>query len=448
MIVLRYARNLIAGHGWVYNVGESVNGSTSTLNTLVIACAGIALGGDMHGARLLSFALVHGGLVSLVYLLFRRHGCVPAMFASLLALCTPGVYRTIGLESALLLLCVLGTAAVYSYGRTRLAAALFGAAFLARNDAALLALPVAIHLLWTRRADLRSALTELCVMGAIALAVVAPWLVFSWVSFGSVFPETLAAKLAQRQYFGSGPIFVESAIRRFDSLDDRGLHARAGVLLALFAVTGTCAVMRAKHHVAIALAMSWALLQFTAYSVINLPPYHWYYTPLFFAFVMAVAVTFEAMWNARPAVRLPANLIGCAVAAYVIATCFPDLFLPPPSQQHYHAAGAWFRDATPPDCSIAASDIGIVGYVAEDRRIIDMQGLVTSGGAGPIAAGDTGWWFDRFDPDYVLFHAGPREFHERPVFERAEFHSRYRRVPFLDLGGLQVYRRVAPARHE
>src|SRR5213075_1752282 len=44
-IFYRYAKNLVHGHGLVYNVGERVEGITSLLWTLLIA-AGISAGGD------------------------------------------------------------------------------------------------------------------------------------------------------------------------------------------------------------------------------------------------------------------------------------------------------------------------------------------------------------------------------------------------------------------
>src|SRR5262245_39785551 len=44
LIYVRYAHNLLAGNGWVYNTGEAVHAATSTLQTLVIAALGACVG--------------------------------------------------------------------------------------------------------------------------------------------------------------------------------------------------------------------------------------------------------------------------------------------------------------------------------------------------------------------------------------------------------------------
>ena len=36
-IVYRIVNNILAGHGWVYNLGENINASTSALNTIIFS---------------------------------------------------------------------------------------------------------------------------------------------------------------------------------------------------------------------------------------------------------------------------------------------------------------------------------------------------------------------------------------------------------------------------
>ena len=59
-IYLRYARNLIEGHGWVYNIGEPVNAATSQLNTLLLAGFGAMLG-SLVVSQVIVFTLGSGG---------------------------------------------------------------------------------------------------------------------------------------------------------------------------------------------------------------------------------------------------------------------------------------------------------------------------------------------------------------------------------------------------
>lgn len=67
--------------------------------------------------------------------------------------------------------------------------------------------------------------------------------------------------------------------------------------------------------------------------------------------------------------------------------------------------------------------------------------------AGPIASGDTGWWFDRHRPDCIVFHKPIWTAFEAPAAARAAFAEQYRRLPVRLPGpGLSVYQRIeAPA---
>ena len=75
-------------------------------------------------------------------------------------------------------------------GRRTATGLLVGLAFLTRYDAAVFAVSLFAILLWrNRRVPWRE--------GLCALGVVAPWLVFAQLYFGSVFPNTLAAKTGE-----------------------------------------------------------------------------------------------------------------------------------------------------------------------------------------------------------------------------------------------------------
>lgn len=88
-------------------------------------------------------------------------------------------------------------------------------------------------------------------------------------------------------------------------------------------------------------------------------------------------------------------------------------------------------------------DIGVLGFQIGERRVVDMCGLVHAEGAAQIAAGRSGWWFDR-RPDYIVLHWPPREYFEKPAFERREFASRYEVAadPYI---GIRIFRRRTAA---
>ena len=84
-ISLRYAANLLAGHGLVFNPGERVEGFTSPLWTLLLAGLGFFGCGLLETARILGF-LFSALTLLLTFWLARRCGASPLM-----ALVAPGV---------------------------------------------------------------------------------------------------------------------------------------------------------------------------------------------------------------------------------------------------------------------------------------------------------------------------------------------------------------------
>jgi len=433
LIVLRYARNLLDGNGWVYNPGEAVNAATSPLHVLVVAAIG-ACTGDLMLASWLAFALPLAAAAATAFWLFARYGRLPATMASLLVAFTPRVYATLGMESALLIATALAAAVAGTRGRCATAGALAGVATLARPDAAVLGALLA-GLAWRRHG--RRACLRLTLAAAV---VVLPFAVFATARFGSALPSTLAVKLAQRRLFADPPIFLRGAWRELAALDERAVGVTAPMVLAwALAVTAVLA-WRARRHPAVAAFAAWAWSQFACYALFDLPPYHWYYAPALAAVALGAAVTFATCWQTRRPLPM---LAGIVLGGATIAACLPELVAPQPTRPHYREAGAWLAQHTPATASVAVADIGIVGFLAHPRPIVDMQGLVTPGGAAAIAAGDTGWWFDHHRPDYVVVHTVPWRDFEAPVLARSDFARAYRHRPDARLRGLEVWEHVS-----
>ena len=432
MIVLRYAHHLLCGEGWVYNPGEAVNATTSPLHVMLTALLG-ALCGDLQLALPLAFALPLAACVVTVYRVTRPYGRRAAWFAGLLAAFAPRLHTTIGMETSLVLATTLGACVASARGRHALAGALCGFAVLARPDAALLA----VLLAWCAGRTGRSAVLRFAVAAA---AVAGPWFAYATVTFGSPVPSTLAIKLAQRDLFGGGPIFLRGAWGELRLLGGAWGVLGVAVAASLFAVAGVVLCLRARRHRAVALFVVFASLQFGCYAFADMPPYHWYYGPAFFALALvAGCAVAEVLAKGRAAEQAGAVVS----AALLVIVAMPELARPESTRDHYRVLGLWLREHTRSDASVALGDIGIAGYHALPRRIVDMQGLVTPGGADAIAAGDTGWWFDRYRPDFVVFHEPIWATFEAPVAARAEFRQQYRRLP-VRLPGFAVHQRVTP----
>jgi hypothetical protein len=209
-ISFRYAENLMAGHGLVFNAGERVEGYSNFLWTLWSAL-GIAIGQDpaawATGWSITAYAATLGLLAAFSW---RTAGASAAPVIPLAALLMAlhrdaAVFATSGLETASFTLL-----AVASYGvmfdapghprRLVLAGTLFALAALSRPDGILLGIVAGLWLLVESRRRMRDAL----VFAAPLVALLLPYAVWKLAYYGDLFPNTYYAKSAYRPWYEQG----------------------------------------------------------------------------------------------------------------------------------------------------------------------------------------------------------------------------------------------------
>jgi hypothetical protein len=154
-ITFRYARNLLAGEGFVYNPGERVQGTTTPLYTLLLAGEkGILKRASLPMLALVTNALADAASVALLAWLGRRALGAPwlGLVAGLLWALSPMsvTFGIGGMETSVYVLLLLLTVASYAAGRSRWSAFCCALATLTRPDALLLAVPLFAHMVWER----------------------------------------------------------------------------------------------------------------------------------------------------------------------------------------------------------------------------------------------------------------------------------------------------------
>jgi len=203
-ISYRYARNLVEGHGLVFNPGERVEGITNLLWTLLIA-AGMALG---VGAEATGHWL---GVLSAVGLVFatgalattglgRRESWIAALSAWIL-LATPALpyYATSGMETHAYLALLVAALAARARERIAVATACLALALLLRPDA-VVACAVVVGWPWVERLAGGGRLGARDLAAPCALAgVVAALTLFRLVYYGAPVPNTFYAKVGGTQ---------------------------------------------------------------------------------------------------------------------------------------------------------------------------------------------------------------------------------------------------------
>lgn len=420
-ITFRYARNLLAGHGPVFNLGERVEGFTSPLHLLLTALLlTLAPGvGVLFKAKLVSllFALVLVGQVRPLARAFGLNSEQGLLAQCLIALninfAIPAVN---GLETTLY--AVLLTAAVQRFltesrgaeaGREAWPASalwLFGA-LLARPDTLLsFGALLCVLLLRLRRGETTAgrvaAWAALFLVPLAALTLARLWY------FGEPLPNTYYAKHAALGW--SILHGVSYLIRPLAPLPPEThvmprLHGTLGTYLLLpqmvwyWGIFGlgltrlrslkTSPVLLAELAAVLVLVLraggDWMLgWRF----ILPFSPY------ITFVQCLGLAAAGDLLMRALPAIRPPRRGYAAAVAAtglfWAASACADphyswsasgfstsdrDLLAPSMYGRVWVAASDYIRDHVPPGATVASSEMGYAPFVNMDRHFFDVRGL-------------------------------------------------------------------------
>lgn len=410
MITFRVAENLAYGRGFVYNLGERVQVTTTPLYTLVLV-PGVWLTGSAPAAALVLNIVLAGLIPVLVYDLGRRlSGRITGVGGALLLTLAPLLIIAFSMESYLYVSLILVSLDAYVARRWRWAGVLVGLTALVRGDAVLLgACMLSYDFLATRR--LRWSLI------IPAIAIPAGWYLFALLYYGSPFPATLQAKAAQGEFNWLGQRFADG----FWIYWDEWLKVPYYPLFYLFPFLMAMAlipILRRERPWLIMLARDG--LYITVFVALGVPTAEWYYAPLMPSAALLTARGIQAVaeglgWvrqsrrRDETATKRP-GWISAAVATILIALLLAALY--PVSAKIvasnpnwkalvYPATGRWIDQNTSPSANLATIDIGHLGYWS-GRQIIDIVGLAQPDVAPHIAKGDFGYAIHHYQPDLIL----------------------------------------------
>lgn len=377
-ITYRYSQNLIDGQGFVYNPGVHILSTTAPLNSLFLAMCGLLI----HDLPTIGFWSSVLGLAVCAWFAFdicaslkmRAGGIV----AALLTLVAPGLILTFGLETGLYLALAFGAIDLYLRGRITTAFALLALLTLTRNDglvlATILGLDLLVRFLPRLRTAWRTSVTEVILPLAVYLMIVAPWLVFAWWWFGSPFPFTLTAKIAQAQ---SG-LWDPFAIGILKWL--RGWFSETWPIV-LSALVGLTWALRSRSRVL--LIAGWVISHLIAYSILGVAFYAWYVAPLIPATALFAGIGIEEVgrWlgtrvTARGTRQAFALFAALAMISFELrADLVAGMQEPSPKVQVYRRAAEWIAQNTSRDATVDALEVGVLGFY-DGRPTLDFVGLV------------------------------------------------------------------------
>lgn len=406
LITLRYAENIAAGRGYVYNPGEHVLGTTCPLYTLILALAACLHLPAMASGILLNILADSLTCYLLARLLARPEIGQPVagLFAALLyALSSTPISVSIGGMEAGLVACA-GLAAITAYiaGKSRPLYILGALLFLLRIDGILLFILLALGLAVRQR---RIPWQDV----GLFILLILPWLVFAAFYFGSPIPASLTAKLTVYTHTAATPgCFTNTFAFNHEAFASQFMRGETQRYMTFLFVMGVTNILiegiRSIFHSSkrnganpsakslhpgwplLIVPLIWLFLYYGTMLTSRVPAFPWYFLPPWALFVGTAAIGAAALcellvrmlalkpwpifWQAALAVFGLGLLVHLrSIAADVGAAQATEDRLRRP-------LGIWLRDHVGPNERVLMEPIGYAGYFSQ-KRILDMVGLVS-----------------------------------------------------------------------
>ena len=487
-ITYRYAQNLAAGRGLVFNPGERIFGVTDPGIALILAAVYRVttwpiplLGTWLHA---ISIATVAGLLLDAA----RRHHRQPEAIAAGLLLATSSVLWAAQGSGPPVAVALLLLAAKAQERYPVCAGALAGLAVICRPDA-LVGVAILGAMEWLRRSgetvrrpvgDRPSPAWRFpWAYGFAAIAVVVLGLLATRAWFGTWIPNTLAAK---RAYATLDPERWRGGFEFWN----RGyelLASSAGPLapgLVALGIVGLPFLWRSAGRPGRLLALYGAALALI-YPLLGVPFFVWYAAPPLIALLSAApfaigaavrrierrgfALVSSSSKDDRREARTDAA--RASTRSWLAAVVLLGLALPLVGSlaggfraaknpgagdwrfPAYSLAGAWIAAHSTPEEDVAYEEIGILAFTA-DRPVQDLVGLVTPRSL-PFAHDRLGAFLAK-PTTFVVFHTYNARGGTRPIVDRPWFLKAYREVtrfpsslPGYEGRYLAIYRRIPGA---
>jgi hypothetical protein len=412
-ITFRYAENIASGKGFVYNEGERVLGTTTPLYTVLLALL-VKLGLPIVlVARMINIGTdcLTG---TLIFLLLREFKLGVAAFAAFFYVLFPRVivWSIAGMETSLFVFFI--TASLYFYYKENfnLTFLFLGSTFLTRVDGVILGLAILVDFVLRYKK-----FPTKMVLGS--LGVVLPWLVFSFVYFGSPIPNSVVGKKA----LYSGTVWETpkwSILWEFFFL-----KIKIGWPLLALSLAGVYRVLtQAKSY---GITVIWTFLYFLFFFFSETKIHMWYYVPFYLGYLILVALGLDFVfektesiqrkwldlsWHKTKIFPNPKTFrtIGLSVVlilaipiySHQMKRTFKLVTAEQMALEHIHQKiGLWLLENTQPRDTVCATDIGYMGYYSR-RYILDQDGLVSPQAIPFIKDRNRLGLLKKYKPDYFV----------------------------------------------
>ena len=399
-ITFRYARNILAGQGFVFNPGERVLGTTTPFFTISMVALASFTGGVNAPFPWLALILNSAADALTVIILWQLGKQINLESAGIAA----GVLWAVapfsvsfaigGMETSVYIFLLL--ASVYAYlNQKRALTTLFAAlAILTRPDALILVGPLALDRL-VRAIWCKEKITFREV--AAFFIPIAAWAVFATLFFGSPIPHSIQAKLAVYRLDKHAALIrliqhYANLLHQYNYAGSIGTMIGMVVFPTLY-IFGTLHTWRKEKRLLVLMLYPW--LYFLTFAIPNPLLFRWYLTPplpAYFLFCLVgllvilqriLKITDVAQTVFWKQVLLVTLLIVLPFASLISAWQIhpshgPDRPAPEMAwfelELLYRKAAEELKPIIQPGQVLAAGDVGVLGFVT-DAYILDTVGL-------------------------------------------------------------------------
>lgn len=372
-ITLNYVKTILNSHTWGIFPNHIANTATSPLNVLLLSLIGLFIGVTAQvpiWLTLIALSIIAFTLTRISLRLFNTERFGLLIFLALTF--NPLLISTMGLEG--LLFTTLFIISIYCYLARQwiLLAVTLGLLTITRTEGVLF---FGVFLLFIPSKQLKWQSI------AIYCLTIAPWHLFSWIYLGSFIPDTLFIKKAQVSW--SGWNFFNGAVFYYQ-------HYPLEVLLSLIFLPGLLLLFNKrirKMPILLIIALC-GLVHFVGYSLLQVPPYHWYYVPQIAALIvfggLGLGVVHQCCrtesWQKKAVqgtVVLYALIPALGMASVLSKQQFVVKEMPIHSNwathEQYKAVGLWLKDQPIEQSILLNGEVGTLAFYC-DCYLLDMFG--------------------------------------------------------------------------
>ncbi|MBI3006048.1 MAG: hypothetical protein HYY49_11640 [Ignavibacteriales bacterium] len=380
-IYLQYAKSIARGEGFSFNSGTPSLGVTSPLWTFLISVGSllkldpwvVAKTFDLVFASLSIIQIFILGVVILRDKVFAVIGAILFAFdAWFLSWSGSGMETSLGVLLAIL-------AVSYAYRNEYLVAAFVtGVLTLVRPEGFLLFLVIQVDN-FLNSTESKPVFRTFFASVAVYAGVLTPWMIFSYLSFGTIVSNTVMAK--------AGLVFsFENTWQTV--LECFQIVAATQLAPALLLVVGVAEAFRSNHWRARKIELFplvWIAALFLGYALQGVQVVSRY------LLLIIPFVVLYGLWGLKQIMeswRLPAHRAYQLAAFIAVLAMFQNqmvyqLQMVPHMKNFISGMNSalkpiayWLRSNAPPDARVLTADVGILGYISE-KRLYDVGGLIT-----------------------------------------------------------------------